>query len=193
MAAANPHARETAWLNGCPVYQIDHTTRSGFVEDANVFHSFFRQHASGWTLTAGHSVDAYLDREGRVQTRSYCFNLPTTAGVANAQNPMIHVHEHGNQIFLDVEKSVIAGNSAGTEITFAPLPESLWPRANVFGVISATSNATEVIGTFTLDTDGILHLFGGPVGTVFVVAAGCGWDRFQIHYDRRPVEINIAV
>lgn len=173
-------------IDGCPVFLIDAGTFSGFEEDPNVWHSSYRQHGCGWVLNSGNFPIAYLDREGRVETRSYRFDLGFTGLVAPFSST-VHVHEHGNQIFLDIEKSPDGTGNAAV-IRSAHIPRSIRPHARVYGTLCAIETGAEVVGTFVLWPDGEIVIYGGVEGTVFV-GNHSGFHRFQIQYDIRPFEL----
>ena len=188
MAAAAPHVMVSETIDGCPVLLPDAGTSSGFVEDGNIWHSSYRQHGCGWVLNAGNFPIAYLDREGRVETRSYCFDFTfDMLGDGNFARK-IYVHEHGNQIFLDFETSPDFEGTAHAVISVDGLPQSIRPRARVYGTLCAYTGGAEVIGTFVIWPSGEVRIYAGPVGTLFV-GGGCHYRRFQAQYDRRPIEL----
>lgn len=175
-------------IDGCPVFLIDAGTFSGFEENLNVWHSSYRQHGCGWVLNSGNFPIAYLDREGRVETRSYCFDFTLRMFGDADFTRKVHVHEHGNQIFLDFEKSPDFEGTAHAVISVDDLPISIRPRARVYGTLCAYNGGAEVIGAFVIWPSGEIRIYGGVEGTSFV-GIGCHYRRFQAHYDIRPLEL----
>jgi hypothetical protein len=150
-------------------------------------HAYFRQNADGWGVTSGHGIDAGADSIGRVHTVNYQVPLVWTnwgAGAGGDQTTKATVHEHGHHIVIDVAASAVDKACTAATITSSALPKALRPKAAKMGTVCVVNNATEVIGTYTVSTGGVITISNGVAGTNFAAAAG-GFHQFTIEYDRR--------
>lgn len=176
-----PQPKIIAWRNGIPEYEVNGATRSGFTELENVRHCHYMQFPHGFTQAAGNEPAGWMDREGRMQSKSYCFQLafPTLGEDAVV---VVHVHEHGRHFFLDFQN--FAGTLAAPAVIESdPLPVSLRPASRTNGVINVGSGGVDVIGSYLLEPTGVITIYGGPLAEPFVAGA-TAVKRFFIAYDR---------
>ena len=172
-----------SYHNTIPTRTLDPTTVSGFTEDANVTHAYYTQLSDGWMMQSGRTTTASLDRDGRLRTVSYRFQLPFAGWASGDKNAWVKVHEFGDLIVLEVDGCVGADMTAAP-ITADTLPASLRPTSPKYGVISVLNNGANAIGTVYI-VDSFVSIYGGAIGTNFTNAAGGGFSSFSITYDRR--------
>lgn len=182
MATAFP--RETSIVGNVIRRQVDATTTSGFVEEPNISHAYYRQLSDGWTLTTGDSINAWLDRFARVHTVSYQFQL-TFSNWAVPQNIWVTCHELGDMVLLDVASSDFTANTTAATITSTALPVSLRPVSAKYGQLTTRDNGTPSIGTFSIGTDGVITICPDIYLSTFTNAAAGGFMQFSVMYDKR--------
>lgn len=185
MTAPAGFPKETGYSDKVVRRTVDNSTASGFQEDTNVYHSFFRQLPDGWTLTSGHNVDAWLDRFGRVHTVSYRFELTFSNWESNYTSDVV-CHEFGDLVVLCFSALLPPTNATAAVITSSALPVSLRPTTAKYGSVIVMDNATPKIGSYKIKaTSGVVEIYAGNPLTAFTAGAAAGFGDFTAIYDKR--------
>jgi hypothetical protein len=135
-------------------------------------------------MQSGRTTTASLDRDGRLGTVSYRFQMQFKGWAAGPQNIWVTAHEFGSLVILDFAGSTVGTNMSAASIDSGDLPVSLRPAFVKHSTLSITNNAANTIGTVTI-MNGNVTIYAGGINTIFTNGAAGGFYPFTVMYDRR--------